>query len=187
MPKILHDIFGEYQSLSTIASVIVFGMIATVGVAATYPHMFTGLPVWQTFLALLLIFDIFAGSVANFTASTSNYYAERKKNRYIFIAIHFHVILVAALLESSVAAAIATWAYTITGAFVVNKLIGKQVQTYVAGLLLCTGAVGLSLLKDVTPYMFVICLLFMIKVLFSFAVDHYGRSLLQSHQLKKNG
>lgn len=184
MPKILHDIFGEYQSLGTIASIVGFGAIATVGVATVYPYMFAGLPVWQIFLALLLIFDIFAGSVANFTASTSNYYAERKKNRYIFIAIHFHVILVAALLENSVAAATATWAYTITGALVVNGQIGKQVQTYIAGLLLCTGVVGLSLFKDIAPYMLVICLLFMIKVLFGFAVDHYGKALAQPRHLQ---
>lgn len=184
IPKFLHDIFGESQSLGIIASIVGFGVVATIAVASTYPHMFESLPLWQTLLALLFIFDIFAGSVANFTASTSNYYAEREKNRYIFIAIHFHILLVAALLENGMATALVTWAYTIAGAFIVNSLIGKQSQTYVAGLLLCAGTIGLLLLgSNTTPYISVVSLLFMIKVLFSFAVDHYGKHTTRAIQI----
>jgi hypothetical protein len=123
-----------------------------------------------------LIFDIFSGCVANFTASTSNFYAERKTNRIVFIAIHFHIVLVALLLQSDIWYSIGVWAYTIVGAFLVNVLFGKPSQKFVAGMLLSVGLGCLPMLPEIAPFMLAISLLFMLKVLFSFAVDHYGQA-----------
>ncbi|MBN3525099.1 hypothetical protein [Paenibacillus apiarius] len=44
-------------------------------------------------------------------------------------------------------------------------------------LLLSLGLSGIPVLPNIQPYMLTICLLFMLKVLFSFAVDHYGKAM----------
>lgn len=175
IPAILHDVFGEKQPVSTIITILLFGGLLTAALYWIYPEMTSDLPVWRSVLALLLIFDIFAGCIANFTVSTSNYYAARKKNRIVFIAIHFHIVLVSLLLNTAIGYSIAVWAYTIAAAFIVNSLIGKQSQLFVAGLLLSIGFGCVPLLPDIQPYMLITCLLFMLKVLFGFAVDHYGK------------
>ncbi|OPA79175.1 hypothetical protein BVG16_08750 [Paenibacillus selenitireducens] len=174
IPSFLHDIFGEKQSIGSMLSILLFGGLLTTALYLIFPDLTDHLPLWRSVLALLLIFDIFSGCVANFTASTSNFYASRKTNRIVFIAIHFHIVVVALLLNTNIWYSIGVWAYTIAGALIVNALIGKASQRFVAGILLSVGLGGMPLLPNIQPYMLAICLLFLLKVLFSFAVDHYG-------------
>lgn len=176
IPSFLHDVFGEKQPLGFLLAILLFGGLLTVALYLLFPELTSDLPVWRSGLALLLIFDIFSGCIANFSPATSNFYAARAMNRIVFIAIHFHIIVVALLLHSNIGYSIAVWAYTIGGAFVINALIGRQSQRFVAGLLLCVGLGCLPLLPEIKPYMLITCLLFILKVLYSFAVDHYDQA-----------
>ncbi|CQR53272.1 hypothetical protein [Paenibacillus riograndensis] len=177
IPSFLHDVFGEKQSIAAIAAILLFGALLTTALYLVFPEMTGNLPVWRSVLALVLLFDIFSGCIANFTASTSNFYAARKTNRIVFIAIHVHIVLVAILLNTNIGYSIAVWAYTIAGAFIVNAVMGRPSQVFVAGLLLSLGMGGLPMLPDIQPYMLTACLLFMLKVLFSFSVDHYRKAI----------
>ncbi|WP_068783467.1 hypothetical protein [Paenibacillus phocaensis] len=176
IPSVLHDVFGERQSLGSILTILLFGGLLTAVLYWMYPEMTSNLPVWRSVLSLLLIFDIFAGCIANFTPSTSNYYATRTRNRIVFIAIHFHVVLIGVLLNTAIGYSIGVWIYTLIGAYIVNSLKGKQSQLFVAGLLLSIGLGGTPLLPHIPPYILIPCLLFMLKVIFGFAVDHYNKT-----------
>lgn len=92
----------------------------------------------------------------------------------MFIAIHVHILLVAVLLDTDMAYAVGIWAYTIAGAVTVNALIGKSSQPFIGGLLLSIGIGVTFLLSNIQPYMLMAGTLFMLKVLYSFAIDHYG-------------
>lgn len=177
IPSVLHDVFGEKQSLVSIFTILLFGGLLTAILYWMYPEMTSNLPVWRRVTSLLLIFDIFAGCIANFTLSTSNYYAARKRNRIVFIAIHFHVVLIGVLLNTAIGYSIGVWIYTIIAAFIVNSLKGKQSQLFVAGLLLSIGQGCTPLLPHIPPYILITCLLFMLKVIFGFSVDHYNKKL----------
>lgn len=174
IPPLLHDVFGEKQTLGELLVIILTGVgVATVLFIAV-PEMTQGLPLWQTSLAYLLTLDIAAGCVANFTRSTNNHYAARSRERLVFIAVHVHILLLAGLLGIELWPAILVWAYTIVGTLVVNTLKGNRFQMFVAGTLLALGVMLTVLGTAVPKYFLVIALLFMLKVLFSFAVDHYG-------------
>ncbi|MCJ7840002.1 hypothetical protein MUB24_03545 [Lederbergia sp. NSJ-179] len=175
IPSFLHDVFGEKQSVASILTILLFGGLLTATLYYRFPELTDHLPAWRSTLALLLIFDVFAGCIANFTASTSNFYAVRKTNRIVFIAIHVHIVLISLLLNTDIWYSLGIWAYTIIGAFIVNALIGKTSQLFAAGLLLSVGLGCIPMLPGITPYMLIICILFLMKVLFSFAVDHYGK------------
>lgn len=176
IPSFLHDVFGEKQSVASILTILLFGGILTAALYGRFPELTGHLPAWRIALALLLIFDVFAGCIANFTASTSNFYAARKTNRIVFIAIHIHIVLIALLLNTNIGYSLGIWAYTIVGAFIVNALIGKHSQLFTAGLLLSAGLGCMPMLPGITPYMLIIGELFLVKVLFGFAVDHYGKA-----------
>ncbi|MBB6633206.1 hypothetical protein [Cohnella thailandensis] len=176
IPSFLHDVFGEKQTSGSILAILLFGGILTSALYLVFPEMTSQMPVWRSAAALLLIFDIFSGCIANFTASTSNFYAARRTNRIVFIAIHFHIVLVAILLHGDIWNSLGVWAYTVIGAFIVNALIGKHSQPFVAGLLLSVGFGFIPMLPGIPPFMLIISLLFMLKVLYSFAVDHYGQA-----------
>jgi hypothetical protein len=177
IPSFLHDVFGEQQRIVSIVSIVLFGALLTAAIYLIFPEMTDDLPAWRSILALVLMFDIFSGCIANFTASTSNFYAARKKNRILFIAIHFHIVLVALLLDADIWYSIGVWAYTIAGAFIVNAFMRRHSQLFVAGLLLSAGMGCMPILSDQQPYMLTASLLFMLKVLFSFSVDHYGKAI----------
>lgn len=174
IPNVLHEIFGERQSLGSILAILLFGGVFTTAIYHMYPEMTGELPLWRSALALLLVFDIGCGCIANFTAGTSNYYAKRPGNRLIFLSVHVHPLLVALLLGTSLGHAAAVWAYTIGAAFLLNVLIGRPSQRFAAGLLLAIGLGCIPLLSGIEPYMLAVYLLFMLKILFGFAVDHYN-------------
>lgn len=153
--------------------ILLFGGGLTTALSFQFPTMYQGIPLWRSTLAFILIFDIFSGCLANFTVSTSNYYATRGGKRWVFIAIHVHILLVAALLGTSLWQSFAVWLYTVTGAAIVNAIRGCN-QLFVGGLLLSLGIGWLPVLASSEPYMLIISLLFMLKVLFSFSVNHYG-------------
>jgi hypothetical protein len=82
---------------------------------------------------------------------------------------------VAWLLRADFWHAVIIWGYTIGSAFVVNALKASQLQVFAGGVLLSAGIAVAVLAAEVPKYFLVISLLFMIKLLFSFAVDHYGQ------------
>lgn len=173
LPKVLHDVLGETASPLQIAVIVVFGVgVATVVTELLRPEL-PMLPWWRVAIGWVLTADIAAGCIANFTRSTNDFYAKRPLNRWVFIAIHVHVIVVAAAFGVALAPAIAVWMYTIAGASAVNLLSGRRTQVLVAGLLLAVGMGWIPLLPGVPAPVLVVLLLFLLKLLFSFAVDHY--------------
>jgi hypothetical protein len=175
IPPFLHDVFGKSQTLREILITLLFGIGLATILFWGFPDMWRHLPLWRSAIAYLLIVDIFAGCIANFTYSTNNHYAARDKERLVFIAIHLHILVVAWLLEMNLGYALIVWGYTIIGAFIVNRLKGSQFQLFAGGVLLSIGIAVIVLTADVPKYFLVISLLFMVKVLFSFAIDHYGQ------------
>ncbi|HEV7305965.1 hypothetical protein [Ensifer sp.] len=169
----LHDVFGKAQPPIYLLAIVLFGLTVAVAFALSVWPVLAAVSFWRAALAVLLVLDIAAGCVANFTPSTNDFYAARPRNRSVFIAIHVHVVAVAWLLGSGLGPAIVVWAYTISAATAVNLLAGRAAQTFVAGVLLSLGLAFLPLIPGLTPPMAAVAGLFMLKVLFSFAVDHY--------------
>ncbi|MBW5446392.1 hypothetical protein GE107_10000 [Cohnella sp. CFH 77786] len=175
IPAFLHEVFGQEQRMGIIGVILLFGGLMTGGLYFRFPEMADGIALWRSILAFLLIFDICSGCIANFTRATSDYYARYPRKRIVFIAIHVHLVLVALLLGTNVWQSLLVWAFTIAGAYSVNAVRGSH-QLFVAGVLLSAGIGWIPMLPDVEPYMVIIGILFMLKVLLSFSVDHYGKA-----------
>ncbi|QCI67257.1 hypothetical protein [Phreatobacter stygius] len=173
IPRHLHDVLGESQTVFELVAILAFGVGATVALALACPEAMQGLPLWRSLPALALVLDIAAGCAANFTRATNDFYATRPRNRWIFIAVHGHVVVVALLVGADLQAAVAVWLYTIAAAALVNALNASRLQTFVAGLLLALGLGAIPVWPGLSPFMQVVAILFMLKVVFSFAVDHY--------------
>ncbi|MBE2254106.1 MAG: GNAT family N-acetyltransferase [Myxococcus sp.] len=171
-PPALHDVLGEAPSAREVSAVLLFGLGAAAWVMFALSATTASLPWWRVAVAALLVADIAAGCVANFTRSTNNFYATRPSKRWAFIAVHLHVLGVAWALGAAMSLALAVWAYTMVVASVVNRLRPGPTQTFVGGLGLA-GAVTWLPQSGAPPPLVVVYLLFVMKVAFSFAVDHY--------------
>lgn len=173
VPSALHDVLGESPTGLELVAVLLFG-VGVAGWIMTGLHAATaGLPWWRLVLAGLLVTDVAAGCVANFTRSTNDFYAARPRNRWVFIAVHGHVLAVAWALGAALPVAAAVWAYTVLAAAVVNALAGRPGQIFVAGVLLAAGLVWIPQQRELAPPLVVVYCLFLVKVVYAFAVDHY--------------
>ncbi len=173
--KFFHDILGEethYLSLMMIGAVT----IAVMGwLIMAEGDAFVQNGITRGAFAFLLLADIIAGTVANFTKGTNDYYAARSVNRWIFIAVHIQPILIAWLLGGSIFNASLIWGYTIFSVSVVNILKGSIHQRVVAGALMGMGIfTSLNLYSEASLVFLTMSVFFLIKVIYSFGVDHEG-------------
>lgn len=175
IPSFLHDILGERQFAFEIILITLFGVGASAFIIYLHYHSIRLDQIWKSLLGYLLLIDIAAGCLANMTRGTNDYYGKRPANRIIFISIHFHLILCAWLLGAPILPAILIWLYTICVAFLINGLKKNPHQKIIAFILLLFGISALFAVPDVMPLWFrLISLLFLTKVSYSFAVDHFG-------------
>jgi GNAT superfamily N-acetyltransferase len=165
-------VFGESPSVREMVAVLAFGIVAAVWLTLGLRAEFPGLPWWRLTIAALVIADIASGCVANFTRSTNDFYAARPRHRWVFIAVHGHVLVLAAALGADLEVALVVWAYTVVAASVVNLLAGAPAQRFAAGLLLAVALVWIPQMKGLPAPLVVVDCLFVLKVVFAFAVDH---------------
>lgn len=174
IPSFIHDVLGEKQTITEIIFVIFFGFGFTTLITHLYINTSMDLPIWRVIIGFLLILDISAGCIANLTRGTNDFYAERSKNRNIFIAIHIHLLVIGFLLSIPILPVSIIWAYTIISAFLINGIKKSPFQKIIALILLLIGIIGILLTSSVFPLWFqIVSILFLTKVMFSFAVDHY--------------
>jgi len=174
-PEFLFEVFGEKQSLLEISCTVLFALL---GSWIIYNVAGIEFGHWKTVLAYILIADVLAGCIANFSLGTNEFYAKRPKSRLVFITIHIHILLIAWLLSEPMNTAFVVWAFTIASAFIVNALNGKSIQGFVAANLMCYGIFILIYLPLPTWFLMV-SMFFMIKVLFSFSVNHFDKQIEQ--------
>ena len=176
MPKALHDVFGETQSPVELALVVVGGLALAAVVCLAGAESLAAVAWWRAALAVLLVADICCGVIANLTRGTDRYYADRPRNRWVFIAVHWHLVVISLALGEGFWFALAVTAYTLAGAAVVNLLHGSRLQQPVGGLVLAFGLAGVMIwaMTDVAPLLLLAAAaLFVLKVAYAFAVTHH--------------
>lgn len=166
-PPFLRELLGAQFSVLAVASMLALGAAAAGTVLAVSPP----LPGWRLGLAAALIADIGAGALANFTSSTNDWYGVRPRHRWVFIAAHVHLPVVAFLLDWPWPHALLVWGWTIASATVVNLLATSPVQRPVAGGLLAASLL-LQVVTPTSPAAAAISALFTLKVAYAFAVRH---------------
>lgn len=170
-PEFLFEVLGEKQSVLEVTCTVLFALLGSWIIYSVADIEFGH---WKTAVAYILIADVLAGCIANFSLGTNEFYSKRPKNRLIFIAIHIHILVIAWLLSEPMDTALIIWAFTIVSAFLVNALNGKPIQNFIAANLMCYG-IFLLIYLSLPVWFLMVSIFFMIKVLFSFSVDHFGK------------
>lgn len=176
VPAFLHDVLGEENTVFSVALIALVTL--SLSGALLYLDSFTlferGL--LSGLIVLILIADIFAGTIANFTKGTNNFYANRPKNRWLFIAIHFQPVLIGWLLGYALGPFIQIWLITIVSAILVNITQPPEKQRVLAASLTCIAIfLGQYFFKDMPLSLFAMAIFYSIKVIFSFGVNHEGQ------------
>lgn len=174
VPSFLHEVLGRETSLAELLLTIIPSILSTLALFYFTNPEWNQLSLWKQLILFLLIFDVFAGFIANLTLSTNNYYKENPKIRLIFIAIHIQPLIFAFLLNAYFYVCLLIWGYTFVTALIVNALQKFPAQKVVASCFVMIGLIGLFLVSHQLPILLLTSLVFFhIKVTYSFAVDHY--------------
>ena len=174
IPKFFHELLGELQSKSSLAAIVIFVVIAGLFVGVLGYEDLSGLTLLKQAVTWLLFLDISGGVIANLTRGTDTYYDRDPVKRWIFIAIHIQPIILSWSMDISLHYGVIIWAYTLTGAVILNLIRNNPHHILIAG-----GLTGLGLLTAVYLGQFVpffaaaLWTLYIFKVLFSFSVFHH--------------
>ncbi|WP_139416459.1 hypothetical protein [Agromyces laixinhei] len=176
VPKALRDVFGGTQTPAEIVFVLVAAVGFGAAICVTGADVLATVPVWRAVLAVLLIVDVAAGCVANFTFGTDTHYAARPAGRWVFILIHWHLVAVGALLGLALVPLLLVTGYVLLAASAVNLLHGRRLQVTAGGFLVAAGILGIVLWMPLysPPFIVATAALFVMKVVFAFAVTHHS-------------
>lgn len=163
---------GEEQSPVSLATIAAFGVVATLAIF-WLDQGWREVGNWRVVLGALLVFDISAGCIANFTPGTNRFYAARPRARHIFIAIHVHLLVVAFLLDWPMGWAATVWIYTIAASAFVNSMGHSSLQPIVGAFLTALGLIVAAALGPEPLGMMIVSQLFIMKLVYGFAVNHY--------------
>ena len=168
IPTALHDVLGKHQSR---VSLVLIAVAAATALIAATPAL-AGIPVWRSIVAALLIADIGAGAIANLTAGTNDHYSSRPRSRWIFLAVHVHLPVLALLLDAPLVPALTAWAVVIAAGSGVTLLAGRRMQRVASGTAFAAIVCLLPVLPEQQPTLLAVSLLFAFKVVYAFGVDH---------------
>ncbi|MGR6874134.1 hypothetical protein ACU6U9_17920 [Pseudomonas sp. HK3] len=173
--KALHEVLGEKQ---TVIEVVITILFALLGALLIYWLLFpkdSGVALWALIFGFVLVGDVLAGCIANVTKGTNDYYAARAMSRWVFIGLHFHLVLIAWLLDGPLEYSCIIWFFTISSTVLVNLLSAHFLQLFVSANLLCVGILIAAILA-LPAWFMVVSVFFMLKLILSFAVDHHKTS-----------
>lgn len=174
IPSSFHEVLGERQDPRMLAAISAVGLGGTALLVAADRAAFTAVPAWQAALAVVLVLDVICGALANFSPGTNDYYATRPRHRAVFLAIHVHLVAIALLLGTGLAPAVGVWVVTIGAAAVVTTRRATSTQLQIAAAVVVAAGVAAPILFAGSIVMTAVSLLFVLKVVLAFAVDHYG-------------
>jgi hypothetical protein len=173
--KPLQDLFGEQITLLELWITLGFGLALSAALLSATHRDWMLLPTWRQALLIILAFDICGGVVGNFAYSTNEYYRKDPAARLRFIALHVHPLILALLLGHSYWLATAVNVYTVSAALVTNAMIHHPAQRIIGASLMAAGITTLLLTAHGAPSVLIWLLaLYMFKVIYGFAVDHYA-------------
>ena len=73
VPEFLHDVFGEKQSFPEVFASLLFAVIGSILIYNLFSLENPQISSWKIILGFILIADVLAGWIANFTKGKNNY------------------------------------------------------------------------------------------------------------------
>lgn len=192
VPHFFHDILGETVAISQVFLIFIGTALCSLMLwEQGMDQLFMSGLNFKALVVALLSVDIIAGAIANLTKGTNDFYAKRPLNRLIFIGVHIqplllfwlsHEALGYALLGPEGILSVKLWLYVLVTGLIVNGFnspslglsLSRRHQSTLAMLFVVLGIAGLiGFGADLAPWLQSVYAIFLIKVVYSFSVNHY--------------
>jgi hypothetical protein len=170
--KYLQSFFGETTTIFDIALILIVATISLVLVADD-KSLGNSLSMMKFTTLQVLAFDISGGIIANFTRGTSKYYNKSNALRIKYIGIHIlQPILLYYIFPSELILIISISIFTLISSFVINSIKNIDTQRVVSVFLLVIGFFILTGINTNVEILYVLLLMYMLKLITGFSVRH---------------
>ena len=172
IPRFLHELFGEKQTLNGLIVIGVFSVLATLLTVLIGLDALKQLEVYRVILLVTLMIDIYGGIIANFTRGTKEYYDNRPTLKKIFVIIHPHAILIFLLAGVSYLYGIYMYAFLVASNVLVRLIKNRNYQELLAiGINILAAVILFEIFKNVPIYVILLTFGLTVKLIYAFSVD----------------
>jgi hypothetical protein len=169
IPSYLHELHGKQASIFDLLINYTTAIIATLIIIFLARDL--SLSTYKLVILGVLALDLAGGIVSNFTEGTNNYYIEKPKMRYVFIAFHVIQPLVLIWLFPNDLVGIAIISiYTLIAMTVVNSIQEHLRQRVYGAFLMVIGLSITFLVNEMQPIVHLMLILFVVKLIVAFAI-----------------
>lgn len=175
VPRILHELHGEETNIAEIILIYGIAVIAPLVVFFALRPVFSDLAVWKQIILFVILADLAGGVIANLTYGTTAYYEKKQWRKVLFIILHIaHPAGIWLLTGAQFPFLVYSAGFTILFSFITAFLFWQPRQQF-AGFAFAVIGIALGfIIFSVPPYFRIASILYMLKLLYSFSVDHYG-------------
>lgn len=172
IPKMLHEIHGE---ISNVRDITITHLVAITSTAMVLVLGTEDLSILQQIVLGILTYDLVGGVVANFSYSTSVYYAKQPKKRKGFIALHLlQPTLLVFVFQNDIVTILSMSASILLSSILVNATQSAQRQIMLGAFFSIVGIMVLQLpFFEATPILEFLLVIFLLKLPLAWAVRWY--------------
>jgi len=169
IPSYLHELHGKQASVFDLLVNYTTAIIATIIIL--YLAKDLSLEPYKLIILGVLALDLAGGVVSNFTEGTNNYYIEKPKMRYVFIAFHVvqPLVLIWLFPNDWVGVAVIS-VYTLIAMTAINSIREHLRQRVYGAFLMVVGLSISFLVGEMQMIVHLMLILFVVKLVIAFAV-----------------
>jgi hypothetical protein len=168
--KFLFDLFGRETTTFDLLAIVI-GSLSFAGLTLALKWN-ADISIFKLIILTILALDIAGGVVANFTAGTTNYYAESSRKRYLFVLFHLlQPSILIWIFPNELRPILVISISTLISSIIVLNINKHYTQRIVAITLLLLNFILSILLNYSDPLTQLFMQLFSIKLILAFSVN----------------
>jgi membrane glycosyltransferase len=168
--KFLFELFGRETTTFHLLAIVI-ASLSFAGLTLLL-KLNTDISNFKLIVLTILTLDIAGGVVANFTAGTTNYYAESLRKRYFFVLFHLlQPSILIWIFPNEFQAILGVSIFTLLCSFIVLNINKHYTQIITAIILLVLSFILSILLNYSDPLLQIVMQLFSIKLILAFSVN----------------
>jgi len=168
--RLFHELFGRETTTFDLLAVVIGSLLFA---ALTLILKWNAnISIFKLIILTILALDIAGGVVANFTAGTTNYYAESSRKRYFFVLFHLlQPSILIWIFPIELRTILVISIFTLISSIVVFSINKPYTQRITAIILLLLSFILSILLNFSDPLLQIVMQIFSIKLILAFSVN----------------
>ena len=172
IPRFLHFLFGEKQSLKHLITGLVFSVLLTLFTMIIGYDDLKALNIFNVIVLIIFMIDIYGGIAFNLTKETKSYYKIHPTLKKLYVIFHPHALLIFILAGLPFLYGLYFYAFLVASFVLIKLFKNSRLQELSSIIFIILGAVILfEVFMNLPIYLIVMAFGLSVKLLYAFLVD----------------